>query len=91
MVISKISEKFTLLIPERFRSLISPGQEVIITLDKKGRIVVTPMEQIRSALMETFGMWEERADLPKDSIKYMDEIRRGDRLSRFIAENNEAD
>jgi bifunctional DNA-binding transcriptional regulator/antitoxin component of YhaV-PrlF toxin-antitoxin module len=91
MAVSKISDKFTLQIPKRFRSKISPGQEVVITLDEKGRILITPVEQIRSALVETFGMWEKHADLPQDSIRYVDEIRRGNRLSHFLAENNEAD
>jgi hypothetical protein len=46
----------------------------------KPRRVALSAEQIRARLMETFGMWADRTDLPADSIDYVDEIRRGHRL-----------
>ena len=51
-----------------------------LVMDAQGRLVLTPLEQARSILDETFGMWADRTDIPKSGIKYMDKIRHGHRL-----------
>jgi hypothetical protein len=80
MVTVQIGPQYTLKIPEYFRSQLRVGQRVAISMDAHGRLVVTPLEQARSILDETFGMWADRSDIPKSGIKYMDKIRRGHRL-----------
>lgn len=77
MIVTKISSEFTVDIPNEFRARFSVGQQIAVSADAQGRLVLTPIEQIRARLMETFGMWANRTNLPQDSIAYMDEIRRG--------------
>lgn len=80
MVVTKITPKYTLDIPDEFRKALPAGQEVAITIDKLGRLVVTPIEKIRETLAESFGMWADRTDISADSLRYVREIRKGYRL-----------
>ena len=80
MVTVQIGPQYTVKIPEFFRSQLRVGQRMAISVDAQGRLVLTPLEQARAILDETFGMWAGRADIPKSGIKYMDKIRRGHRL-----------
>ena len=50
-----------------------------VAMDAQGRLVVTPLEKIRAQLMETFGMWADRTDIPSDGVEYVNEIRKGRR------------
>ena len=83
MVTVQISPQYTVKIPETFRSQLRVGQQVAISVDTQGRLVLTPLEQARAVLDETFGIWEGRADIPKSGVKYMDKIRRGHRLKNL--------
>lgn len=80
MVTVQIGPQYTVKIPEYFRSQLHVGQRVAISLDAQGRLVLTPLDQARSILDETFGLWAGRTDIPKSGIKYMDKVRRGHRL-----------
>ena len=80
MVTVTISSQYTVRIPEDFRARLRVGQQVAISLDAQGRLILTPIEQARAILDQTFGMWKGRTDIPKSGIKYMDKIRRGHRL-----------
>jgi bifunctional DNA-binding transcriptional regulator/antitoxin component of YhaV-PrlF toxin-antitoxin module len=91
MVLTKISREYTVNIPSPFRSMVSVGQEVAISADAQGRLIITPVEQVRALLMETFGMWADRSDLPDDSTEYVDEIRRSQRLDAVREQLNETD
>ena len=91
MITTTITPDFTLNIPDQFRALLAAGQEVAVTNDLQGRVLITPIEQVRERLLETFGMWAERDDAPPDGVSYMDEIRRGQRLSVFERRPNETD
>ncbi|MFZ5920072.1 MAG: hypothetical protein ACOYY3_03355 [Chloroflexota bacterium] len=91
MVVTRITPKYTLNIPDEFRKLLPAGQEVAITLDKQGRMVVTPIEKIHEVLAESFGMWADRTDLPADAREYVREIRKGYRLDKSRADTDEAD
>jgi bifunctional DNA-binding transcriptional regulator/antitoxin component of YhaV-PrlF toxin-antitoxin module len=86
MVLAKVGQKYTLSIPAPFRSLLPVGQEVAISADAQGRLIIAPVEQVRSLLMETFGMWTDRTDLPTDSVEYVNGIRRGRRLDEMGAQ-----
>ena len=91
MVLTKVGQKYTLSIPAPFRSLLPVGQEVAISADAQGRLIIAPVEQVRTLLMETFGMWTDRTDLPTDSVEYVNEIRRGRRLDEMGAQSDDAD
>jgi bifunctional DNA-binding transcriptional regulator/antitoxin component of YhaV-PrlF toxin-antitoxin module len=82
MVVTKISPKFTINIPDEFRKVLPAGQEVTITVDKQGRLVVTPIEKIREALDASFGMWADRKDIPADGVKYVRDKRKGYRVDK---------
>ena len=75
-----VSSQYMVQIPKHFRSRLHVGQQVAISVDAQGRLVLTPIEQAQEILDETFGMWADRTDIPKGGIKYMDQIRRGHRL-----------
>ena len=66
MVVRRISSAHTLDIPDEFRHLFLPGQEVAISADDEGRLVIIPVEQLRPRLLETFGMWSDRTDTARD-------------------------
>jgi hypothetical protein len=91
MVVTTISKEFTLRIPEAYRASYSPGQQVAISADPQGRLVITPIEQVRAILAETSGIWADRPDLPGDSLDIMDELRKGSRLSEPGLAVDEAD
>ncbi len=91
MVVSKIGPEYTLDIPDPLRKMFSPGQEVAMSVDAQGRLIVTPIEQIEALLRETWGMWADRTDVPSDGVAYMDEIRRGERLNETKAQLDETD
>jgi hypothetical protein len=84
MIVVRVSPEYTLNIPDRYRQLLRIGQEVALSTDAQGRLLITPIETIRATLMETFGMWKDRTDLPRDGVEYMDQIRRGERLNQMI-------
>jgi hypothetical protein len=83
MVTVHISSDYTLKIPAKFRSRLHAGQEVALSLDAQGRLIITPIEQVYAALQETFGMWADRTDIPSEGVEYMDQIRRGSRLDHL--------
>ena len=79
MVTITVNSDYTVKIPSEFRAGLRAGQKVSISLDKQGRLIIMPIEQIRSVLAETFGMWADRTDIP-DGAEYVEQIRRGQRL-----------
>ncbi len=83
MVVTRITSKYTLNIPDEYRKALPVGQKVAITIDKQGRLVITPVEKVRAALMESFGMWSDRTDVPAKSVKYVREIRKGYRVEKL--------
>ena len=80
MVTIRVGSDYTIKIPNKFRPGLRAGQEVAVSVDAQGRLILTPIEQVRAVLEETFGMWVDRTDIPKSGVKYMDKIRRGRRL-----------
>jgi hypothetical protein len=98
MIVTRINQDYTLPIPDSFRRLLAVGQEVAISADVQGRLIVAPVEQFRAVLMETFGMWADRTDTcgalprqPADSLDYVDALRRGQRLDDLEQSANETD
>ena len=89
MIVTRISQEYTVPIPDEFRESFGAGQEVVIGADAQGRLVVTPFEHVRTVLQETFGLWTDRNDVPGDGVAYMDEIRHGRRLSELGSQAHE--
>lgn len=91
MIVGKIGSDYTVNIPDPFREAFEAGQEVAISTDAQGRLVITPVEHIRARLLETFGMWANRTGALADGIAYMDEIRQGQRLNKTGLSLDETD
>jgi bifunctional DNA-binding transcriptional regulator/antitoxin component of YhaV-PrlF toxin-antitoxin module len=83
MVTIKVSSNYTVKIPNEFRRGLRAGQEVAVSVDAQGRLILTPIEQVRAILQETFGMWSDRTDIPADGVAYVDQIRPGRRLDNM--------
>ena len=75
MVTVKLSTDYGLIIPAEFRRWLAGEQELAISVDAQGRLILTPVEHVRARLLETFGMWRDRADIPSDGVEAMDELR----------------
>jgi hypothetical protein len=75
VVVVKVEHGYVLRIPEQFQGLFKIGQDVAVSADLHRHLIVTPLEQINSALTASFGMWSNRDDIPADSAEYVDEIR----------------
>jgi hypothetical protein len=80
-----VEEGYQLSLPLELQPLAPIGSRFQVTVDEAGRIILTPEAHIRAILMETFGMWADRDDIPDNGIEYMNEIRRGQRLDEFEA------
>lgn len=85
-----IEEGYRVVLPPEAQNLVSIGTPVQVTIDKAGRIILTPESQVQNILMETFGMWADQTDI-SDGIAYMDEVRKGTRLSNLGLPPNEVD
>lgn len=91
MIVTKIEPEYKVNIPEQFRRHIQVGQDVAFSEDNLGRLTITPVEKIRDRLMETFGMWADRDDIPSDGVAYVNAIRKGHRLDDFGLRDNDTD
>lgn len=82
-----IEQGYRVTLPDQVRSLVQVGGSVQVTTDENGRIILTPDAEVRDVLLETFGMWADREDLPVDSITYVDQIRQGHRLNERVPDD----
>jgi bifunctional DNA-binding transcriptional regulator/antitoxin component of YhaV-PrlF toxin-antitoxin module len=80
MLKTKIEADFRITIPEPLRPSLEVGDELLITTDQAGRIILTPEARIRSILQRTAGMWRGRQDVPADGVEYVNHMRQGRRL-----------
>jgi bifunctional DNA-binding transcriptional regulator/antitoxin component of YhaV-PrlF toxin-antitoxin module len=83
MVTVRVSAGYTVKIPSKFRPALHAGQEMAVSVDEHGRLILTPIEQVRAILDDTRGMWADRTDIPADGVEYMNKIRQGKRLERL--------
>ena len=91
MIVTKVDSEFTIRIPAQFREHIKAGQEVAFGVDQLGRLTITPVEVIRERLMETFGMWADRDDIPSDGVGYVNTMRKGHRLDDLGSLHDDTD
>jgi len=78
-----IEDGFRLTVPKDLRGELRVGDEIVISADRAGRIVLLSEKRIRTALEHTAGMWQGRTDIPQDGVKYVNRLRRGRRLRRL--------
>lgn len=72
-----IEDGFKITLPEKARKLFHEGDEVIVTRNADGHFVILTLQQLQEKLEESFGMWADRTDIPKDGVEFVNEIRRG--------------
>jgi bifunctional DNA-binding transcriptional regulator/antitoxin component of YhaV-PrlF toxin-antitoxin module len=80
MLRTKVEPDFRITIPEPLRPPLQVGDELLVTTDQAGRIIITPEARIRSILQRTAGMWRGREDIPSDGVEYVNNLRRARRL-----------
>jgi hypothetical protein len=88
---AQIEDGYRVVLPPEVQSLVHVGASVWVTVDQAGRIILTPEGQAQAALLETFGMWADRDDIPTDGVIYMNQVRLGRRLNDLGLTSDEAD
>ena len=91
MITTRVNRDYTVNIPGKFRSGLRVGQEVAISQDAQGRLILTPIEKVRAILDKTFGMWADHDYIPHSGIEYVDQIRRGLRLDEMGLRRHQTD
>jgi hypothetical protein len=86
-----VEEGYRVALPDEMHSFLHVGAPIWITTDETGRIILTPESRVRAILMETFGMWADRDDIPLDGVVYVDQVRQGERLNEFGLVSDEVD
>ena len=78
-----IESGFRVTMPKEARSGLKVGDEIIVSVDRAGRIILLSEEHVRKALQRTAGLWRGRTDIPDDGVKYVNRLRQGRRLRRL--------
>ncbi len=82
MIHVQVEEGYRLTVPKKLRGKLRIGDKMLVNVDRSGRIVLLSEERIRATLKRTAGLWHARKDLPADGVKYVNRLRRGQRLKR---------
>ena len=77
MVVTRNSPQYTVTIPDKCYSKIAAGQEITVSVDAQGRLIITPIEQVRAIPMKAFGLWANCTDIPQDGVEDVNKIRHG--------------
>lgn len=80
MLRTRIEKGYRVTIPEPLRPTLHEGEELLVSMDESGRIVLIPSERALQILERTAGMWQGRTDIPADGIHYVQEQRSARRL-----------
>ena len=75
-----IEDGFRLTVPKELRDQLKVGDEMLLSVDSGGRIVLLSEEKVRAALKRTAGLWQGRTDIPDDGVKYTNHMRRGRKM-----------
>ncbi len=78
-----IQEGFRLQVPRKMRVGLRVGDELLVTTDRAGRILLVSEKRVREVLQRTAGMWRGRKDFPSDGVDYVNKIRKSRRLQRL--------
>jgi len=77
-----VEEGFRLTVPKQLRSKLRVGDQMMVDVDRSGRIVLLSEDRVRATLARTAGLWRGRKNVPTDGVKYVNRLRRGQRLQR---------
>ena len=67
MIRIAIEEGFRVTLPKGMRRGLKVGDELHVSVDRAGRIILLSEARIRETLQRTAGIWQDRTDVPKDS------------------------
>ena len=68
---------------KELRKELKVGDEVVVTRNGPGRLVLLSEQRIRATLARSAGLWAGRTDIPSDCVQYVNRIRKGKRLQRL--------
>ncbi len=80
MLQTKIGKDYRVTIPEPLRASLQVGDELLVSADQAGRIILTPKSRLLEILERTAGIWQDRSDIPDDGVEYVNRLRQGRRL-----------
>ena len=83
MIHVQVEEGYRLTVPKKLRGKLKIGDKMLVNVDRSGRIILLSEDRIRATLKRTAGLWHERKDVPADGVKYVNHMRRGQRLKRL--------
>lgn len=83
MIHVQVEEGYRLTVPKKLRGKLKIGDKMLVNVDRSGRIVLLSEDRIRATLKRTAGLWQGRKDIPSDGVKYVNRLRRGQRLKRL--------
>ncbi len=78
-----VEEGFRLTVPKELQGKLRVGDKMLVDVDRDGRIVLLSEDRVRATLARTAGLWRGRKDLPANGVKYVNRLRRGQRLQRM--------
>jgi bifunctional DNA-binding transcriptional regulator/antitoxin component of YhaV-PrlF toxin-antitoxin module len=78
-----VEKDYRVTIPNSLRSLLHVGDELLITVNKAGQILLIPASRVDEILEQTAGMWQGRTDVPSDGVEYVNQLRQGHRLEEL--------
>lgn len=77
-----IEPDFRVAVPEALRSEFWVGEQLIVSMDVVGRLMLMPKHRILTALEQTAGMWRDHQGVSSDGVVYVNELRQGRRLQQ---------
>ncbi len=77
MLRTTVDQGYRVEIPEALRDSLHVGDEFFVTITKTGQILLIPARRVDEILDQTAGMWQDREDIPADSLEYVNQIRQG--------------
>ena len=80
MLRTKVEPDFRITIPEALRPSLQVGDELLVSTDQAGRIIIIPEAHVRAILKRTAGMWRGRGDIASDGVEYVNNLRQARRL-----------
>ena len=83
MLRTRVESDYRVAIPEALRPALRVGEELFVTTDDAGRLILIHDAHIRSVLQRTAGMWRGRTDIPADGTEYVNRLRQGRRLNEL--------
>ena len=91
MLRTRVGKNLRITLPDSLRPNLKEGEELLVSVDQAGRIVLIPESRVVEILNQTAGMWQGRPDLPAKGVTYVDQLRQGRRLRDLGVGYDESD